>query len=344
MIMPGKILRTLISIFLISLISCRQSTEPQAGKIVEPIISQFALDAWADSPRARIETWIKTITDSASAGFIPVSDRIAVFDNDGTLWPEQPVPNQAAYAFDYIKAASASHPEWKKNPVMNGVVEGNMGPLQKAGLKGLFDIVNVSHTNITTDAFSRSVRQWIDTAKDRKFNQRYKDLIYLPMVQLLKYLRANDFKTFIVSGGGADFMRVWCEEAYGIPPYQVIGSYGQLRYEMLEGKPIIMKLEGDVYVDDKAGKPAAIHRFIGKIPVFCGGNSDGDQAMMQYTSGSSYKSLCVLLHHTDDIREFAYDKKTISGHLETALDEAAAKGWMIVDMKNDFRKIFAFEK
>jgi hypothetical protein len=344
MIMPCRISLALVSIFLISFVSCRQSTEKAADKIVESTVTQYSLDAWADSPRSRIETWIKTITDSTSGDFIPVSDRIAVFDNDGTLWPEQPVPNQAAYAFDYIKAASASHPEWKKNLVLNGVVEGNMGPLQKAGLKGLFDIINVSHTNVTTEAFSQSVRQWIDTAKDRKFNQRYKDLVYLPMVQLLGYLRANGFKTFIVSGGGADFMRVWCEEAYGIPPYQVVGSYGQLKYELSGGKPVITKMEGEVYVDDKAGKPAAIHRFIGKVPVLCGGNSDGDQAMMQYTSGSSYKSLCILLHHTDDAREYAYDKKTLSGHLETALDEAAAKGWMIVDMKNDFRKIFAFEK
>jgi hypothetical protein len=342
--LPIRISPTLVSFFFISFFSCRQPTEQTTSEIVDSSLKQYSLDAWADSPRTRIETWVSNITDSTSVDFIPVRDRIAVFDNDGTLWPEQPVPNQAAYAFDYIKAVSASHPEWKKNPVLNGVVEGNMGPLQKAGLKGLFDIVNVSHTNVTTDAFNRSVRQWIDTAKDRKFNQRYKDLIYLPMVQLLEYLRANDFKTFIVSGGGADFMRVWCEEAYGIPPYQVIGSYGQLKYEIIEGKPIITKAEGDVYVDDKAGKPAAIHRFIGKVPVFCGGNSDGDQAMMQYTSGSSYKSLCVLLHHTDAVREYAYDKKTLSGHLETALDEAAAKGWMVVDMKNDFRKIFAFVK
>lgn len=344
MIMTNKILLPLVSLFFISIFSCRQSTEQPVNKTVETTVSQNSLDAWADSPRLRIENWISAITDSTSQDFIPVSDRIAVFDNDGTLWPEQPVPNQAAYAFDYIKTPSASHSEWKKNPVLNGVMEGDLAPLKKAGLKGLFDIINVSHTNITTEAFSQSVRQWIDTAKDRKFNQRYKDVIYLPMVQLLGYLRANGFKTFIVSGGGADFMRVWCEEAYGIPPYQVIGSYGQLKYDTAGGKPTITKTEGEVYVDDKAGKPAAIHRFIGKVPVFCGGNSDGDQAMMQYTSGSSYKSLCMLLHHTDSVREYAYDKKTLSGHLETALEEAVLKGWMIVDMKNDFRKIFAFEK
>ena len=333
-----------IFVFLLSTVSCRQSTETAVSNITEPNVMPLALTAWADSPRIRIENWIKAITDSTSPDFIPVGDRIAVFDNDGTLWPEQPVPNQAAFAFDYIKAASPSHPEWKKNPVLNGVIEGNMAPLQKAGLKGLFEVVNISHSNVTTEAYSQSVRQWIDTAKDRKFNQRYKDIVYLPMVQLLEHLRTNGFKTFIVSGGGADFMRVWCEEAYGIPPYQVIGSYGQLKYELAGGKPTITKLEGEVYVDDKAGKPAAIHRFIGKVPVLCGGNSDGDQAMMQYNSGSPYKSLCILLHHTDDVREYAYDKKTLSGHLETALDEAHTKGWMVVDMKRDFRKIFAFEK
>jgi hypothetical protein len=163
------------------------------------------------------------------------------------------------------------------------------------------------------------------------------------MVQLLKYLREHGFKTFIVSGGGADFMRVWSDEAYGIPPYQVIGSYGALTYQVVNGKPVITKEPGDIYVDDKAGKPIAIHRFIGKVPVLCGGNSDGDQAMMQYTHGSPYKSLNILLHHTDGDREYAYDVKTLSGHLETALAEAREKNWMVVDMKRDFRKIFAFE-
>jgi hypothetical protein len=325
------------------MLSCGQETEPQVLESIAAMKPATVLSAWADSPRARIELWVKAVTDSGSADFIPLADRIAVFDNDGTLWPEQPVPNQAAFAFDMLRALAPAHPEWKMNPVLNGAIEGDLAPLKKAGLKGLFDVVATSHQNLSTDSFNTSVRHWIDTAKDRNFNNLYKDVVYLPMVQLLEYLREKGFATFIVSGGGADFMRVWSDEAYGIPPYQVIGSYGALKYEVVDGKPIMTKIPGDFFVDDKAGKPIAIHRFIGKIPVLCGGNSDGDQAMMQYTSGSKYKSLCIILHHTDDKREYAYDVKTLSGHLETALVEAREKNWMVVDMERDFRKIFAFE-
>jgi hypothetical protein len=322
---------------------CRQSPEVQNSPSAFNTQTDDSLSAWADSPRAQIQAWVQAVTDSTSPEFIPVADRIAAFDNDGTLWPEQPVPNQAAYAFDMLKALAPAHPEWKKNPVLKGAIEGDMTPLKKAGVKGLLELVGASHNNLSTDSFNRSVRNWIDTARDRKFNRLYKEVVYLPMVQLLAYLRDHGFKTFIVSGGGADFMRVWSEEAYGTPPYQVIGSYGALKYEMVNGKPVITKLPGDIYVDDKAGKPVAIHRFIGKVPVLCGGNSDGDQAMMQYTSGSPYRSLIILLHHTDGEREYAYDTKTLSGHLETALVEAREKNWMVVDMKRDFRKIFAFE-
>lgn len=322
---------------------CRQDASKEVTSTNAVATAPSVLTAWADSPRARIQAWVESVTDSTSPDFIPMADRIAVFDNDGTLWPEQPIPNQAAYALDMLQAGAPAHPEWKKNPVLKGVLEGDMAPLKKAGVKGLLDVVGASHNNVSTEAFNQSVRTWIDSAKDRKFNRLYKEVIYLPMLQLLEYLRAHGFKTFIVSGGGADFMRVWSEEAYGIPPYQVIGSYGSLKYEVVDGKPIMTKMPGDVYVDDKAGKPVAIHRFIGKVPVLCGGNSDGDQAMMQYTSGSPYKSLCIILHHTDEKREYAYDLKTLSGHLETALDEARQKNWMIVDMQRDFRKIFAFE-
>lgn len=327
----------------LSIAACRQAADKDVARTEKVSANASSLSAWAYSPRIRIENWVKAVTDSSSPDFIPVADRIAVFDNDGTLWPEQPFPNQAAFAFDMLKAGAPAHPEWKKNPVLKGVLEGDMAPLRKAGIKGLLDVVGASHNNLSTEAFNQSVRTWIDTAKDRKFNRLYKEIVYLPMVQLLDYLRAYGFKTFIVSGGGADFMRVWTEEAYGIPSYQVIGSYGALKYDVVDGKPVITKLPGDIYVDDKAGKPVAIHRFIGKVPVFCGGNSDGDQAMMQYTSGSPYKSLCIILHHTDDTREYAYDTKTLSGHLETALQEAQQKNWMVVDMKRDFLKIFDFE-
>jgi phosphoglycolate phosphatase-like HAD superfamily hydrolase len=310
----------------------------------EPVVnSGNALTAWADAPAKRIVDWVKQVTDTSSPDFIPVEDRIAVFDNDGTLWPEQPVPSQAMFALSNVQALAPRHPEWQKVPVLKGAIKGDMEPLKKEGMKGLITLLNASHTDMSENDFNTAVRNWIDTAKDAKFNKLYKEVIYQPMVELLAYLRANGFKTFIVSGGGADFMRVWTEEAYGIAPYEVIGSYGQAKYEVLDGKPVITKIPGEFYVDDKAGKPVAIHRFIGKVPVFCGGNSDGDQAMMQYTSGSKYKSMCMILHHTDSTREYAYDTKTLSGHLENALVEAKEKNWMVVDMKNDFKKIFAFE-
>jgi phosphoglycolate phosphatase-like HAD superfamily hydrolase len=305
--------------------------------------SNDLLAAWTDTPKATIENWVKEVTDSSSKNFIPVKDRIAVFDNDGTLWPEQPVPTQAIFAIDNLKALAATHPEFLKDPVLKGVINNNMDPLKKAGMAGLMKLIYASHTNQTEEQFNNSVRAWIDTAKDKKFGKLYKDVVYQPMVQLLDYLRANDFKTFIVSGGGADFMRVWSEEVYKIPPYQVIGSYGDLSFDTTENKAVIMKTTGDIFADDKAGKPEAIHRFIGQIPVFCGGNSDGDQAMMQYTSSSAYKTMCVLLHHTDSIREYKYDLHTISGHLEVALDEAKQKGWLVVDMQKDFKKIFSFD-
>ncbi|WP_157447089.1 HAD family hydrolase [Cytophaga aurantiaca] len=304
---------------------------------------QMALSSWSDSTRQLIEAWVKDVTDTSSPNFIPVPDRIAVFDNDGTLWPEQPVPNQLIFAIANLKALAPTHPEFQKDQVLKGILDGDLSPMKKAGEIGFLKLLAASHTNQTEDAFNLAVRNWADTARDAKFHKLYKEVIYLPMVELLNYLRANEFKTFIVSGGGVDFMRVWTEEAYGIPPYQVIGSYAAVKYDVVDGKPVITKTAGSPYVDDKAGKPQAIHQFIGKVPVFCGGNSDGDQAMMQYTSGSKYKSMCVILHHTDATREYEYDLKTLSGHLETALVEAKEKNWLVVDMKKDFKRIFSFD-
>lgn len=303
------------------------------------------LPSWENgtTKQAIIDFVTKSCTEG-QAEFIPVADRIAVFDNDGTLWPEQPVPNQLIFAVDNLKKLSETHPEFKNDEVLNGLLNNDYGPLKKSGIPGLLKLINASHNNQTETEFANSVKAWADTAIDKKFGKLYKEVIYQPMVELLEYLRANEYKTFIVSGGGADFMRPWCEEAYGIPPYQVIGSYGEVKYEVFDGKPVITKIEGSPFVDDKSGKPIAIHRFIGKVPVFCGGNSDGDQAMMQYTSSSKYKSICLILHHTDSVREYQYDVKTLSGHLESALVEAKEKNWLVVDMKNDLKKIFAFEK
>jgi hypothetical protein len=327
-------------LFVLLITGCSHQPKEQPPSAI-PV--EKALASWADAPANQIEKWIQQVTDSSSPDFIPVADRIAVFDNDGTLWPEQPVPGQLVFAIDNMRVLAAQHPEWQKDPMVKSVLNGDLEPLKKAGMKGLMKIITLSHSGQTEEAFNAAVRNWMDTAKDPKFNRPYNEVIYQPMVELLAYLRSNGFKTFIVSGGGADFMRVWSEEAYGIPAYQVIGSYGEAKYEVVDEKPVITKTAGNLFVDDKAAKPVAIHRFIGKVPVFCGGNSDGDQAMMQYTSGSKYKSMCMILHHTDSTREYAYDVKTLSGHLEHALVEAKEKNWMVVDMQKDFRKIFAFE-
>jgi len=326
--------------------SCKPAVnEKENVKTAQSVVNTQGslLVSWADAPRQRIETWVKEITDSASPKFIPVADRIAVFDNDGTLWPEQPVPTQAIFAMDNLKTISGAHPEFQKDPVLKGLLNGDLEPMKKEGVKGLLKLISASHNGQSEETFNAAVRNWIDTARDPKFNRLYKEVLYQPMLELLTLLRVNGFKTFIVSGGGADFMRVWSEEAYGIPPYQVIGSYGDLKYEVKDGKPVITKMSGDVYVDDKAGKPVAIHRFIGKVPVFCGGNSDGDQAMMQYTHGSKYSSLNLIVHHTDSTREYKYDLKTLSGHLESAFVEAREKNWMVVDMAKDWKKVFSFQ-
>lgn len=319
-----------------------QSPSPAASSPAAPDTAAV-LTSWADAPRQRLIDWVEHATNPASADFIPEADRIAVFDNDGTLWPEQPVPNQLQYAIDFARAKAQAHPEWLKNPALKSIIQGDPDALKKAGKKGLLRLVELSHLQMTTDSFQQHVTQWGDTAKDRKFGRRYIDLVYQPMLELLEYLRAHGFKTFIVSGGGADFMRAWTEKVYGIPPYQVVGSYGEATFQLNDSTPVITKVSGDLYVDDKEGKPVAIHRFIGKVPVLCGGNSDGDLAMMQYTAGSKYKSLNILLHHTDETREYQYALQTLSGHLEKALVEARLRGWMVVDMKNDLRRIFPFE-
>lgn len=327
----------------LSLSQCRSAMDKESSATQTTLAPVDPLPSWNEPTAKRITQWMSGATDTASNTYIPVADRIAVFDNDGTLWPEQPYPNQLQFAFHYLRVLAPSHPEWKKDPMINGLLNNDYEPLKKAGMKGLGKLMALTHSGMPTDSFTEAVSHWIDTAKDQRFGKRYKDLVYQPMLELLEYLRANQFKTYIVSGGGADFMRPWTEQVYGIPPYQVIGSYGEVKYELKNDKPALTKLAGDYYVDDKTGKPVAIHRFIGKVPVFCAGNSDGDQAMMQYTHGSSYKSFCLIVHHTDKEREYAYDLKTLSGHLETALTEAVQKNWLVVDMQKDWKKVFPFE-
>lgn len=322
--------------------SCRQQNAEVKPAAIE--VPAAALASWADAPRQRIETWVREVTDTASARYIPPADRIAVFDNDGTLWPEQPLPNQALFAIDRLRQMAISNSAWQKDPSLQPILSSGAAGLAKAGKKGLAKMMALTHADLSAEDFAASVKAWLDTARDGKFRQPYNKVVYLPMVELLEYLRAHGFKTFIVSGGGADFMRVWAEDAYGIPPYQVVGSYTGAAFQRDSTRTQVIKKGEDLFFDDKEAKPVAIHRFIGKRPVFCGGNSDGDQAMMQYTAGSPYHSLNVLVHHTDSVREYKYDLKTVSGHLETALVEARNRNWLVVDMARDWKKVFAFEK
>ncbi|MBI1317290.1 haloacid dehalogenase-like hydrolase [bacterium] len=322
--------------------SCAERTENKTDQGTAAVAATTPLPSWSEGPAQRIADYVKRVTSEKSVDFIPVADRIAVFDNDGTLWPEQPVPNQLVFARHWILSQAEAHPEWQEDPVLKALLEPGFSDWIGLGAEGLKKLMLKSHTGMTEEAFHQSVSIWSDTAIDPRYGQPYTRVLYQPMLELIDYLKAHGFTVFIVSGGGADFMRVWSEEAYGIPPFHVVGSYTGAEFVSDSTGVSVLKTAQEVYFDDKAAKPVAIHRFIGKVPVFCGGNSDGDLAMMQYTASSPYPSFCLLLHHTDSVREYAYDLHTLSGHLEEALTEAQNRGWMVVDMKTDFREIFAF--
>ncbi|NCD69645.1 haloacid dehalogenase-like hydrolase [Mucilaginibacter sp. R11] len=288
--------------------------------------------------------YVKAATDTGSETFIPIADRVATFDNDGTLWSEQPLYFQFFYAVDQIKAMAPKHPEWKTTQPYKALLENNMPELMKQGEKALLQIVATTHSGMTTDEFDTSVRQWIDTAKHPVKKKLYKDLVYQPMLELVKYLQANNFKVFIVSGGGIDFMRAWAEDVYGIPKDQIIGSSIKSKFDYNNGNPVIVKLPELEFNDDKDGKPVGIQRFIGRKPVFAAGNSDGDLQMLQWTASNKLKNFELYVHHTDSVREWAYDRKSHIGTLDKGLDEAIAKKWAIADMKNDWKVIYPSDK
>jgi phosphoglycolate phosphatase-like HAD superfamily hydrolase len=304
------------------------------------------LPSWNDGTVKRsITDFVARVATQDGADFVPVDQRIAVFDNDGTLWCEQPVYFQAAFALDRVKAMAPSHPQWKSQQPFEAFLSGDRKALADQGEKGLLTLVMAAHSGMTTDAFARSVADWLATAKHPRFNRPYDELIYQPMVELLAYLRGNGFKTFIVSGGGVEFMRVWAEKAYGIPPEQVVGSSGVVKFEIgANGKPLLTKLAKVEFVDDGAGKPAGINRFIGRRPIFAFGNSDGDLQMLQWTAAGPGARFAGIVHHTDEAREYAYDRPSKIGQLDKAWDEAKAKGWTVVDMKRDWNKVFPVEK
>ena len=300
------------------------------------------LPSWNEgAARKAIIDFVARTTRESSADYVKPAERIAVFDNDGTLWAEQPIYFQLAFALDRIRTLSAKHPEWKTTEPFKSVLEGDAGALAASGEKGLLQIMAVSHTGMTTEEFNTIVGAWLTTAKHPKFGRRYTQLVYQPMLELLDYLRANGFKTFIVSGGGVEFMRVFAEQVYGIPPEQVVGSSGVTKYEMrADGRPVLTKEAKVEFIDDGPGKPAGINRFIGRRPILAFGNSDGDQQMLQWTAAGAGARFVALIHHTDGEREFAYDRASHVGRLDKALDEATERQWLIVDMKRDWRTVF----
>ena len=303
------------------------------------------LPSWNEGPAKKsIIDFVAKVTKEGGQDFVPISERIATFDNDGTLWCEQPLPVQLFFALDRVKSLAPKHPEWKETQPFKAVLEDDLKSVFASGERGLLELMTVSHAGMTTDEFEVIVTDWLATAKHPRFKRPYTELVYQPMLELLAHLRANGFKTCIVSGGGIEFMRPWSEKVYGIPPEQVIGSSIKVKYELRDGKPVLMRLPEVDFVDDKAGKPVAIHKFIGRRPIMAFGNSDGDFEMLEWTTAGKGARFGLIVHHTDAEREYAYDRKAGLGRLDRGLDEAGKQGWTVVDMKNDWKRVFPFQK
>ena len=299
------------------------------------------LPSWqAGDTKNSIISFVTAVTDKTGPDYVPPAERIATFDNDGTLWSEKPVYFQLLFAMERIKALAPQHPEWKTQQPFKAVLEDDHDALVEAGEKGLLQLVMASHSGMSTGEFSQIVTDWLATAQHPRFKRPYTELVYQPMLELLAYLRANGFKTFIVSGGGIEFMRPWVEAVYGIPPEQVIGSSIKTRFEMREGVPVLVRLPEIDFIDDKAGKPVGINRHIGRRPIAAFGNSDGDLQMLQWTAAGDGRRFMVLVRHTDAEREWAYDRDSHVGRLDKALDAANKNGWTVVDMKQDWKQIY----
>ena len=301
------------------------------------------LPAWNDgAAKQSIIDFVTAVTDAAGADYVPPEERIATFDNDGTLWSEQPAYFQLLFAIDRVKAMAPEHPEWKTQQPFQAVLEEDMQALAAAGEHGLLELVMATHAGLTTAEFERIARDWITTAKHPRFDRPFTDLVYQPMLELLAYLRANSFKNFIVSGGGIEFMRPWVEEVYGIPPEQVVGSSIKTRFEMRDGTPVLVRLPEIDFINDKEGKPVGINSHIGRRPIAAFGNSDGDLQMLQWAAAGDGPSLMLYVHHTDTDREWAYDRDSHIGRLDKGLVEAEARGWTVVDMKKDWKTVYPF--
>ena len=303
--------------------------------------AQDTLPSWKDTAsRKAIVAFVENVCDRSSSDYVPPAERVAVFDNDGTLWSEQPMYVQLAFALDRIKALAPEHPEWKTTQPFQAVLEGDLEALHASGHTGLLKIIGATHAGMTTDEFAQVAADFFKTAKHPKYNRPYTECVYQPMLELLEYLRENQFRTYIVSGGGIDLMRVFAEEVYGIPPEQVVGSSIKTVYQERDGVPTLVRLPEVDFVDDKVGKPVGILKFIGRRPLMAFGNSDGDYEMLRYTTAGKGPRLAAIVHHTDDVREVAYDRESTFGKLNKALDEAPSRGWVVIDMKKEWSTIF----
>jgi hypothetical protein len=322
----------------------RATTTGQNEAPASTAATAASLASWNDGlAKTAITSFVTKVTTSGGPNFVPPADRIAVFDNDGTLWAEQPLYFQFQFALDRVKAIAPQHPEWKKKSPFRQLLAGDTNGFLAGGARSLMAVIAASHSGVTPEEFAGTVREWLHTARHPKSGRPYTDMAYQPMRELLDYLRANGFKTFIVSGGGVEFMRVFAESLYGVPPEQVVGSQGKLKFEMRDGKPLLVKLAEAQFVDDGPGKPIGIQTFIGRRPIAAFGNSDGDQQMLEWTMAGTGPRFALLVHHTDAAREWAYDRDSHIGKLDQALDEANASGWTVVDMKNDWKRVFPFE-
>jgi hypothetical protein len=303
------------------------------------------LPSWNDGPSKKaIIEFVMKVTKESSPEFVPGEDRIATFDNDGTLWVEQPMYTQLVFALDRVKALAPQHPEWKEKQHFKAILDGDVKGMAAAGQKGLVELVTATHAGMTTDEFESIVNNWLATARHPRFQWPYTECVYQPMLELLAYLRANGFKTYIVTGGGVEFMRPWTKKVYGVPPEQVIGSNIKLKNELHDGKPVLARLPEIEFIDDKSGKPVGIHKFIGRRPVMVFGNSDGDFEMLQWATMGKGPRFGLIVHHTDAEREYAYDRDTHFGRLDKALDAASRNGWVVVDMKKEWKRVFLLEK
>jgi hypothetical protein len=312
---------------------------------VATVSAEDPLPSWNEGPAKKsMLDFVGKVTAKDSKSYVPVAERIAVFDNDGTLWSEHPMYVQLAFALDRIKTLAPKHPEWKDKEPFKAVLDNDLKALMAAGERGLMELMMVTHAGMSTEEFDDIVKEWLATAKHPRFKKPYTELVYQPMLELLAYLRANGFKTYIVSGGGIEFMRPWTEKVYGIPPEQVVGSSIRLKYELRDGKPVLMRLPEVDFIDDKTGKPVGIQKFIGRRPIMAFGNSDGDLEMLEWATAGAGSRFGLIVHHTDAVREYAYDRKSPFGRLDKALDEAPKRGWTVASMKADWKVIYPFEK